>query len=77
MRIFAKPFVGELGHELMFWQALLRNLRVVHYRKHKAAQQDGGFEMSVGCLPGHEILYEFADNIVASLLPPTLSEPGS
>jgi hypothetical protein len=52
--VLAKPFIGELGHELMYWQALLRHMKFAHFKaKH----------MIVGCLPGHETLYEFADQL--------------
>jgi hypothetical protein len=55
MSVLTKPFVGELGHELMYWQAMLRHLKATQYKPKN---------MIVGCLPGHEILYEFADQLV-------------
>jgi len=55
MTVLAKPFIGELGHELMFWQGLLRHMKFHQYRNHR---------MLVCCLPGHECLYEFADEII-------------
>jgi len=56
MDVIAKPFIGELGHELLFWQAFLR------FEKLKNHKRDF---MKVCCLPGHEVIYEFADEIIS------------
>ena len=53
-RVVASPFIGELGHELLFWQAHLRWFKHTKFKDH---------EFEVVCWPGHEILYEFASKI--------------
>ena len=55
MKIFAGPFIGEFGWELVFWHGWLRKIKREIY-------PDSYFIVS--SFPGREPLYEFADEFI-------------
>ena len=56
MKIFAGPFVGEFGWELMFWHGWLRKIKQEIYPNS---------HFIVSSFPGREPLYEFADEYIS------------
>lgn len=56
MKIFAGPFIGEFGWELVFWHGWLRKIK-------KEIYPDSYFIVS--SFPGREPLYEFADEFIS------------
>ena len=56
MKIFAGPFIGEFGWELMFWHGWLRKLKEEVYPNS---------HFIVSSFPGREPLYEFADEYIS------------